>query len=192
MNILVVSYSTIVIELLKLVFKENSIKNEHIKSVNNAKSDSFSVIFIDDSTINLKEQLEDIINNFSYSKLVFIGNADKNIENMVDIVVKKPFLPKDIKEIIDDIDFNKENVRTSVLDAQEIAKIKELMNLDDEILNNNNIFDNLRDKKDIILKRKEAKDFLLDCTKQSKKELKKMLKGAKISVKIKFKRDSYE
>lgn len=195
MNILVISYSSVVIELLKLVFKDDNIKSEHIKSTDNAQSESYDIVFIDDSTPNLKEQIEDLRDNFSYAKLILIGNCSS--EELVDIVVKKPFLPKDIKEIIKDVKFNLQNriskKETNVLNLEEIAKIKELMALDD-IKKSKEIttIDKLEEKTNLKLKGKDAKEFLYECRGLTKKELKKLLKGAKISIKINYKRDSNE
>ncbi len=191
MNILVISQSSIVIELLKLIFKDESINSEHIKSVDSASSDSYDIIFVDDSIYDLDEEIEDIKDNISYKKLVLIGSSD--IDNEFDIVVKKPFLPKDIEEILDDIDEieDSSDAGTNVLDINEIEKIKELMNMDDED-DIEDIIDRLNRREDIKLKGKDAKEFLYECRGLTKKELKKLLKGAKIKINIKFKKSIYE
>jgi len=188
MNILVISYSSIVIELLNLVFKDEYIKSEYVKSVNSAKNDSYDVIFIDDSTPNLEEEIDNIKDNFGYSKLILIGNS--NSENIVDIVIKKPFLPKDIKEILRGIKMHLNSIKESnVLNIDEIEKIKELMSLAEEELS---AVGRLEKKESLKLKGKEAKEFLYECRGLTKKELKKLLKGAKISIKVDFKRDNHE
>ncbi len=187
MNILVISYSTIVMELLNLVFKDDNIISEHSKSTDSAKDDSYDIIFIDDSTPNIKDEIRNIKDNFSFTKLILIGNSiDKDL---VDIVIKKPFLPKDIKEILDDIkkelNSNSTAKKTNVLNFEEIAKIKELMALEPE--DELTAIDKLEQKESLKLKGKSAKKFLYDCRGLTKKELKKLLKGAKISIKIDYK-----
>jgi len=189
MNILVISYSTIVMELLNLVFKDDNITSEHSKSTDNTQDDSYDIIFIDDSTPNLKDEINNIKENFSYFKLILIGNSAN--EKAVDIVIKKPFLPKDIKDILESIkkELNKKEIKkTNVLNFEEIAKIKELMELE---LNENNrelsTIDRLEQKESLKLKGKDAKEFLYECRGLTKKELKKLLKGAKISIKIDYK-----
>jgi len=186
MNILVISYSSIVMELLRLIFKDDNIESEHSKSTDNTKYDSYDIIFIDDSTLNLKENIEDIKSNFSYKKLVLIGKIDN--EDLVDSIVKKPFLPQDIKDILSDIE-NESNtksaIKTNILDPNEILRIKELMALDDS--NDENTIFLLEQKRDVTLKNKSAKEFLYECRGLTKKELKKLLKDAKISIKIRYK-----
>ena len=186
MNILVISYSSIVIELLKLVFKDNNIKSEYTKSTDNAQNDSYDIIFIDDSTPNLIEQIEKIKENFDYFKLILIGKLDN--KNLVDIIITKPFLPKDIKDIVDGIkkEKKKANTKTHILDFEEITKIKELMALDDDKKELSTL-DKLEQKKSLKLKGKDAREFLYECRGLTKKELKRLLKGAKISIKINFK-----
>jgi len=190
MNILVISYSTIVMELLNLVFKDDNITSEHSKSTDNTQDDSYDIIFIDDSTPNLKDEINNIKDNFSYSKLILIGNSAN--EKAVDIVIKKPFLPKDIKEILDSIKKELKNIpkakKTNVLNYEEIAKIKELMELElDEEIKELSTIDKLEQKESLKLKGKDAKEFLYDCRGLTKKELKKLLKGAKITIKIDYK-----
>jgi hypothetical protein len=198
MNVLVVSFSNVVVELLKMVFKEHSLKSENQKSIQDAKSDSYSIIFVDDSTPNYKTQLQELIDNFSYSSLIFIGNGDKEIESSVDFTIKKPFLPNDIEEILAKIKIEPPKSKTKVLDAQEIERIKALMDLDlededeNQELEKNSAIELIKDKKSLKLKRKEAKEFLYDCTNLSQKELKKLLKGAKVSIKIKYKSSENE
>ncbi len=190
MNILVISYSTIVMELLNLVFKDGNIQSEHAKLSDEAKNDSYDVIFIDDSTPNLVDEIENIKDNFSYSKLILIGNSVDS--TLVDIVVKKPFLPKDIKDILKKINSttNKENIsikETNVLNYDEIAKIKELMALTEIDEDKLSVIEKLEQNISQKLKGKEAKEFLYECRGLTKKELKKLLKGAKVSIKISYK-----
>jgi hypothetical protein len=191
MNILVISYSSIVIELLKLVFKDSNIKSEHTKSAKSAQSDSYDIIFIDDSSPDLKEQIIDIQDNFSFTKLILIGSCD--CEELVDSSVKKPFLPKDIKDIIDSTQEELKQ-KSNVLNLEEIAKIKELMAQEDisQEGDTQSPIDALVEQENLKLKGKDAKEFLYECRGLTKKELKKLLKGAKVSVKIEYKRGGNE
>jgi len=193
MNVLVLSYSNVVIELLKLVFKEKNIKSENVKSIHDTSSNSYDLIFIDDSIPKYELQIQELVDNFSYSNLIFIGNLNNKLQNLVDFTIKKPFLPKDINEIINNtkIDTNNKKIKTKILDAQEINKIKALMQIE-EIDNNEDIFKKLENKEDIALKKKEAKEFLIECSNISPKKLKKLLKGAKVSIKIKYKSSENE
>ncbi len=60
------------------------------------------------------------------------------------------------------------------------------LELDEEIKELSTI-DKLEQKESLKLKGKDAKEFLYDCRGLTKKELKKLLKGAKITIKIDYK-----
>ena len=189
MNILVASYSSIVIELLKLVFKDIDVNVEYTKSLDGASLKYYDVIFIDDSISTLKETIENIKKTFKYSKLILLGDIDSKEE--VDIIINKPFLPQDIKETLKEIKKElKSFIATNVLDPQEIEKIKELMSSEDIIENTQDTVTLLSQREGVKLKGKDAKEFLYECRGLTKKELKRLLKGSKISIKISFKKSS--
>ncbi len=79
-----------------------------------------------------------------------------------------------------------------VLDPQEIERIKALMQLDesdDDILDEVSYIDKIKNKESFKLKTKEAKRFFKELKNIKNKELKRLLKGAKIRIKIEFKQD---
>ena len=190
MNILIVSSSFVVEELLKLILKEKN-NLEIQEDVEDAKRDSYDIIFIDDSVQNIVSQIEYAQNSLN-TQVAFITSIDSDIK--ANYIVVKPFLPQDIENIIEQLEAkNIDSLQTNVLDPEEIAKIKELMQLDefedeDELEN----IERLRDKKSLKVKKKEAKELLLELCKLDKKELKKLLKGAKVSIKIEYKKSENE
>ncbi len=191
MNILIVSNSLVVEELLKLVLKDKDYNLEYQKDVEDADRNSYDIIFIDDSSQDLNSQIEYAKDGLN-SKVALIASADTDTK--ADYLVIKPFLPEDIEQVIGYAKKNElKNSSTNVLDPEEIAKIKELMQLDefedeDELEN----IERLRDKKSIKVKKKEAKKLLLELCELDKKELKRFLKGAKVSIKIAYKKDNDE
>ena len=70
------------------------------------------------------------------------------------------------------------------------------MQMDDELQEREEVsLDNielLKEKKSIKIKKKDAKELLLDLNMLNKKELKKLLKDAKVSIKISYKRSENE
>ncbi len=190
MNIIVISRSAVVKELLKLTLNKENLSTQYTDSSKNIGNSSYDFIFLDDSVINLDMELEYINSNLSKGKLIFIGN-NKQILSKVDKAVKKPFLPRDIESIIKEAPKKKE-IKTNILDPQEIAKIKELMECDISDSMELNYIDLLEDRQDLNLKKKDAKELLYDLSTLSKKEIKKLLKGAKVSIKINFKRKDNE
>jgi len=95
-------------------------------------------------------------------------------------------------ENISELIKNAKETTPKVLDPQEIEKIKALMTLDeseDDVLDEISYIDKIKNKESFKLKTKEAKKFFKELKNIKKKELKRLLKGAKIRVKIEFKQD---
>ena len=193
MNILIVTASFVVEELLKLILKDKNYNLESQEDVEDAKRDSYDIIFIDDSVQDISSQIEYAQDGLK-SQVALITNADSKIE--ADYIVIKPFLPQDIENILENLeDEIIANTPTNILDPEEIAKIKELMEMDEAIENqdkNVKHIELLKDKKSLNVKKKEAKELLLELSELNKKELKKLLKGAKVSIKIAYKKGKDE
>ena len=191
MNALVISDSLVVLELLKLVLNKKDINAEFVNSAKNADDINYDIIFIDDSNANVLEEINFIKSNFNYKNIVLLGNNDSSLVSLVDISIKKPFLPADIEKIIDNLE-EVETIKTNILDPNEIAKLKALM--DDNIIEKNgnkdkkelNLVDELKSKNSLKLKNKKAKKFIKELCKLKKSELKKLLKDAKIKIKVEF------
>jgi len=198
MILLIVSKSLIVSELLKIVLDEKKIDAEYVSSAKDAEDINYNIIFIDNSIDNLFEEIEFIKDNLK-GEIILLGNADSSIENRVEKVVNKPFLPEDIAEILNSYQKSAEEksiqkeVKTNILDPLEIVKIKELMQEDDDDdIDHRTYLEKLEDRENLKLKKKEAKEFLYEILPLTKKELKRLLKGAKISIKIDFKKSEDE
>ena len=80
--------------------------------------------------------------------------------------------------------------KTNILDPNEIERIKALMALEadeEEILGDTTSFvDKMRAKESLKLKSKHSKQLLKELAILNKKELKKLLKGAKIRIKVEY------
>ncbi len=196
MNILIVSNSLVVEELLKLVLKSKDYNLEFQKDVEDADISSYDIVFIDDSAQDLTSQIE-FAQDGLHSKVALIASTNSDVE--ANYIITKPFLPQDIETILDNIESSKLSTKvTNILDPEEIAKIKELMQMDDEELEAEDSqediknIDLLKDKKSIKLKKKDAKELLLELNNIDEKELKKLLKGAKVSIKIAYKKGKDE
>ena len=98
----------------------------------------------------------------------------------------------DEDESISELIKNAKESQPKVLDPQEIEKIKALMTLDEsenDILDEISYIDKIKNKESFKLKTKEAKRFFKELKNVKNRELKRLLKGAKIRVKIEFKQD---
>jgi len=196
MNILIISNSLIVKELLKLVLDGKDFNVEYKNRVQEANETHYALIFIDNTAKNLIEQIDFLEERVS-GKIVLLGSSDSAVDEIVDRVIQKPFLPADIEELLDTIEISQEpKPKTKILDPDEIARIKALMALDDEEseepLDELDYIERLEEKESLKLKKKEAKELIYELAKLSKKEIKNLLKGAKVSIKIEYKKGDDE
>jgi len=190
MNILVISNSTIVKELIKLVIQENNFNAEFKNSAKNADNINYTTVFLDDTVNNLEEQVEFIKSKLGGELVLISSKKDNEIEN-IDKILRKPFLPNDIKEILNSCrNEEQKEIKTNILDPEEIAKIKELMGIEEtseSIEYEKSYILMLEDKATLKVKNKKAKKLLYELSSLGKKELKKLLKDANITIKIKYK-----
>ena len=190
MNILIVSASFVVEELLKLILKDKNYKLETQEDIEEAKRDNYDIIFIDDSVKDISSQIEYAQGELK-SQVALITTADSTIE--ADYTIIKPFLPYDIENIIEQLkDKIITSTPTNILDPEEIAKIKELMQIDEELDNKEDFLESLQQKRELKVKKREAKELLLELCGLDRKELKQLLKGAKVSIKIDYKKSENE
>ena len=185
-DISIISNSLIVNELLKLIFKK---REESISFIGNNELDQLSntIVIVDDSV----DDIENTINSLKLqnNRVILLGESNNNIEYRVD----KPFLPEDIENIIEQLKEKPENseIKTNILDPDEIAHIKALMDLeDDEEDTTLTSIECLEQKKSLKIKGKKAKELLLNLAELSPKEIKRLLKKSKISLKILYKDDN--
>ncbi len=185
-EITVVSNSLIVNELLKLIFAKRD-ESVSFQNENDIKTLQNSLVILDDSINDLEHTIEHL--RLQNNQIILLGESQSNLEYQI----KKPFLPQDIEKILDRIqEQKKSNIKTKILDPDEIAHIKALMALDDDEEEENqesplSPLEKLEQKISFKIKGKEAKELLLALTELDPKNLKKMLKKSKVSLKISFK-----
>jgi len=191
MKILVISNSLIIQELLKLVLDNREDSAEYIQRAQDAEDINYDILFIDDFISDLKAQIDFAKSSLRAKRVILLGGEeDLELGSLVDIALKKPFLPTDIEDVLEK--FNTKDLNTNVLDPDEVAKIKALMELDETSREDKlSYIDKLENRENLKLKKKSAKEFLVEILELNKKELKGLLKGAKVSIKVEFK-DSNE
>ncbi len=187
MQILVITQSVVVEGLFKVVAQSQELNVHFVKSAKESEEESFDVIFIDDIMPNLKEEIEYINNNFSFNEIAILGKREAfNLP-----LIHKPFLPQDIFEFLQKVKTLqevKEDKLPNVLDPYEVERIKALLALEEsekKIIKEDYI-NRLAQKESLTLKNKKAKKLIKLLCSLSKKERKKLLKDATITLKISF------
>lgn len=193
-EIAIVSKSLIVNELLKLIFKQ---RDEKINFIDIEAIDelSESIVIVDDSIDDLENTL--IFLQENSNAIILLGDGSYETE----AIVSKPFLQQDIEDAIENIQPQQQTtqeLKTNVLDPDEIAHIKALMALDDDTDYEDDEeeeltpFEMLQESDSFKIKGKDAKELLYELTRFKTKELKSLLRGAKVTLKVTFKKSEDE
>jgi len=185
-EISIISNSLIVNELLKLIFKKRE-ENPSFTKESDIETLSNAIVIIDDSITDLENTIEHL--KRQNNRVILLGESSAPVEYQVE----KPFLPQDIESILDKLQKHPESeIKTNILDPDEIAHIKALMALEDDEEEESTLtaLEKLEERLSFKAKGREAKEFLLALTELDPKSLKKMLKKSKVSLKISFKESS--
>jgi len=154
MNILLINENPVVSRLLALCTREEHMLLEEVAGVDTIRHGKYDVVFVDEGSY--RAEVLTLSDMLSIGKKVLLSNADVEI-NDFDMSIKKPFLPSQIIEILanieeiddvleveeiqemqelDDSEELEEEITfagTQILDADELEKIKALLDMDDEI-----------------------------------------------------------
>ncbi len=186
MHILLINVNPVVSRLISLCIRKENMHFEEVTNVLNITRDSYDVVFVDE--LSYVNELKDILENLIIRKKVFLSSSNKiNKESkLFDSIIKKPFLPSQImavfeslkekdnvesevetsfnlpplsdKEIIEEIEKSVDKDNATVLDLNEIDKIKALLNMDEE--NNEINEDEYESRKVEVIKKQLIADGL--------------------------------
>ena len=137
MHILLINTNPVVSRLVRLCIKGDKALLDEVSSLDNVKSESYDIVFIDDMMYG--EVSHEDLRNIDRSKLIlFSAQKDVQVPSFIDDVIKKPFLPSKVIDVIESLDQtysntpalsaekDKEN-SNQILDTGEIEKIKSLL-----------------------------------------------------------------
>ncbi len=218
MHILLINNNPIVSELISLSIDEMNMHLEEVADIHIALRDNYDVVCIDEGSYS--DALLEHLNMLTQTTKIFLSTG-KNFNdeyNLFHVVVKKPFLPASITDILEK-EYQKEKYHScvtddapsifplateesrtdtvveeellpSVLNTVEIDQIKVLLDLDNKTVPT--VSSNDDEEKSEKEKKKKRKltfeeKLLRAVTKMKKKKIKKLLKLADVTIKIKFK-----
>ena len=242
MQILLINTNPVVSRLIALCTRQNAIELTEVSSIEEIGNHKYDLIFIDD--IIFTSLSEQDIKALPADKIVLLSSKSDFQSDFIDEIVKKPFLPSQILNILESLkskgedqeseeisslDNEKPQLYTNeILDLNEIEKIKSLLEMEEnevhnepqwaneeelerlkrEVIKQNLIDEGLEIIEDDIISAvendvslkiihnhnssvDEQKDFeekLLEAVSKMKiKKIKKLLKGATITINIQFK-----
>ena len=210
MNILLLTHNHVVREFVEHAARELSATFDLAGNISDIQHKTYDFVFIDDKS----EQFGDIMHILDRigSTSVILYNNDREEFEYFDKKIKKPFLPADIKNVLlekekinqattqENIEIDVSDRDTHVLNLQDIDEIKALLREDgleivseedlaEEIENQSHITDEAEETKAVH----EIEEMLLSAIlKMKPKKIRKLLKGAEVTLKIKFPKDSNE
>jgi len=197
MKILLLTRNHVVKEFVSLVADRVSAKLFVVDNISDVKPKRYDFMFVDDGSIPLEQSIEmmEELDRSICSVLLYSRDSDQG--SQFDIMLKKPFLPSDIQNIIEDRercdgDKSEREYLSSdqILNLQDIEEIKTLLDSDELEIVPEEI---LADEIDKATKNREQSselqngDGILDAIlAMDHKRLRKLLAGAEVSISIKF------
>ena len=110
MNILLINTNPVVSRLISLCIREDKTVLEEVTNTSSIQRDNYDIVFIDD--LSYTEEAEKALNVLqTRQKVLLLGNnsMDEHFESF-DEVLRKPFLPSQIRSVIDALNSEEEEV----------------------------------------------------------------------------------
>ena len=113
MNILLINSNPVVSRLISLCMREEDIIFEEVESMSNVILDRYAVVFVDDNAYD--EDTKRVLSNLMIRKTVLLSSSDEDITSseVFNEVIKKPFLPSQIRAVFKDMD-ERENIEKEI------------------------------------------------------------------------------
>lgn len=207
-KILLLSSSSVIYRLIELGIEGMDGDIIAHTSCHKSPKGSYDIAFIDDKVClelpnsgDFERMLGEII---ATKKVLFTASNSREIDG-IDELIEKPFLPSTIKRVIKEFvlengETKRASLSSSVLDPNEISEIKRLLVADAKALNSGEeypeaiaklIEEESQKGSKVDNKREEIStnhsNPIVDALLEMKpKKLRQLLKGAKITIKIKF------
>jgi len=156
MNILLINENPVVSRLFTLCTRDDSVQLDEVASLNDVQNSNYDMLFVDDASYN--DAIIEFMETLMHTKKVFLSNEDSSI-SAFDHIIIKPFLPSQIIELVENIEQDEVEYKSSsifpltteekapkedetsiqkeknptVLDVNEIEKIKSLLEMDEDL-----------------------------------------------------------
>ncbi len=116
MNILLININPVVSRLLALCTRDEHILLDEVVSVDAVGKAAYDIVFVDEASY--VDDVQALLETLKARKKVFISYAGETIEGF-DEIVKKPFLPSQIINIIESISLNDPNETEENIEVEE-------------------------------------------------------------------------
>jgi hypothetical protein len=136
MHILLINNNPVVSRLLSFCFQKETIVLEEIEDIDACKRDTYHIMFVDEALYD--EKVQRLKETMTIQKTVIFTHTDVDSSDF-DLAIQKPFLPSQILEVVESLNdrtdvLDEENpAETQVLDSNEVKKIKDLLEVNDNV-----------------------------------------------------------
>jgi hypothetical protein len=190
MKILLLTRNHVVREFVELVADRVDAELVLYDTVEGIVDAGYDFLFVDDRG-ELLEQSKALIERLETRKNIVLYNQAKEIHDLFDIQVKKPFLPSDIQMILEAPPETKVHLEEDqILNIRDIDEIKSLLEDEGlEIVSEEDLADEITAESGIQIVESQIsqEDKLIEAIIQMEpKRIRKLLKGAEVTIKIRF------
>lgn len=189
MKILLITHNRVVKEFIELATDKINASLTVTEDIASVEDSSFDFVFVDDR-IGSKESLGTIIKIFEKSVSVILFSQAKELHDEFDIKIKKPFLPSDIQNILEQQSDDKSySPAEQILNLEDIQEIKNLLDSESEheMLEEEEILSDTPELDIAKLSQDKILELLLS---MEPKKIRKLLKGAELNIQIKFPKEN--
>ena len=128
MNILLINDNPVVSRLLALCTRDEHIVLEEVVSIGTIQHESYDILFVDEGSYN--SEVLNLCDTLNIGRKIFLSNMDERVNNF-DMHIKKPFLPSQIIDILENV----EDVNTILKESvQDVPSIFPLSTGEDDLL----------------------------------------------------------
>ncbi len=192
MRILLLTRNHVVREFIELVADRVGAVLEVREKAEDLSDQEIDFLFVDDRG-ELLEQSLPLLDSLDHAEHVVLYNELKEAHSLFDRQVKKPFLPSDIQEILEDTTSSVTHLaEDQILNIQDIEEIKTLLEDEGmEIVSEEDLVDEIdTTEEEKLVESEETVDSeakLLEAIMQMEpKKIRKLLRGAEVQITIKF------
>ena len=195
MKILLLTRNHVVREFIELVADRMGAVLDVRDSVAQIEDVGYDYLFVDDRGVFLQESMALVEGLDTYQNIVLYNETDP-LHEKFDLQIKKPFLPSDIQAILEQTPEPKEHdAEDQILNLQDIDEIKSLLEDEGlEIVAEEDLVDEIDTENAYgIMETEPSKveeKLLQAITKMEPKKIRKLLKGAEITLSIRFPKES--
>jgi len=196
MKVLLLTRNHVVREFVELVADRVGVDLDVHEHVSDVDGDAYDLLFVDDRGELLEESIA-LRKRLKTSQSIVLFGEESALHASFDRKIKKPFLPSDIQHILEEQQMTEEDTADQILNLQDIEEIKSLLEDEGmEIVSEEDLVDEITMENTLQIVETETvnstteEKLLKALLSMEPKKIRKLLKGAEVTLRIKFPKES--